>query len=102
WMRCRAMSTLCPCTTLFRSGAGAAARRPEPGLGRVAGAGRAPVRCNLRRPALRRFVGGGERGLHQRAERNRPIPPAGLLVGAVRSEEQTSELQSREKVVCCL
>src|SRR3712207_8647933 len=74
-------STLFPYTTLFRSAAaaGAAARGAAGGVrGRRAGA--AP-----RRPGARRTVGAG-----------------GLNVNCARSEEHTSELQSRQYLVCRL
>src|SRR5690606_39858433 len=76
--------TLFPYTTLFRSFA--RLRRPRPGTGEVPG----PIR---QRP------GRGVRILpcHRRRDRR-----ARVRVQAARSEEHTSELQSRENLVCRL
>ena len=41
-------------------------------------------RHRVRRHLLRRLVGGGERGLHQRPQRHRLLQPHRLLLGAVR------------------
>src|SRR3712207_8964593 len=74
-------STLFPYTTLFRS----RARRPRRRRG--AGAGRGPL-DQRRRPRSR-----GPRGA---------AAPAGRLPRRRRSEEHTSELQSRQYLVCRL
>src|SRR3712207_8922996 len=74
-------STLFPYTTLFRS----RRERPRPGL---VGRGLVPLRPAVAGAA----VGGGEAA-------HRPREPADL---AVRSEEHTSELQSRQYLVCRL
>src|SRR3712207_7720202 len=91
-------STLVPYTTLFRSAggrvgpAGRAARLQW--LLRAAGRPARPavhLRPPLRRPA--------------RADRRRALPrhlPALAGAGAARSEEHTSELQSRQYLVCRL
>src|SRR3712207_8032214 len=81
-------STLFPYTTLFRSGVdqhvGPRADRPEERpLGGDPLLGRALGREGVRAPRLR-----------EAAEQHR--------VGAVRSEEHTSELQSRQYLVCRL
>src|SRR3712207_8975723 len=81
-------STLFPYTTLFRSRAGAEGRPPgtRPALERRAQArGRpAPAAGRERRAALAR------------------ARPADVQARAVRSEEHTSELQSRQYLVCRL
>src|SRR3712207_7921626 len=85
-------STLFPYTTLFRSGAGQ--RVEDADLDRVGRLGR-----------------GGERG--DEAEQGRDAPgragfehtvksPRGFLAARKRSEEHTSELQSRQYLVCRL
>src|SRR5690606_40862991 len=80
-------STLFPYTTLFRSArARAALRRREAAGGREG---------DLQRPAQ----GGEQHALrlpHRGGARRQPVPHAR------RSEEHTSELQSREKLVCRL
>src|SRR3712207_7036543 len=82
-------STLFPYTTLFRSG-----RRPAPRSGARRG-GVAAVRRGRRpvsgHPPSRR--GGGPAGLRL---------GFGLRRGVTRSEEHTSELQSRQYLVCRL
>src|SRR3712207_7533001 len=78
-------STLFPYTTLFRS---ADLLREPPGTARP-GRGRAP-------PA-RRGLRGGDRG-----RGGRPAGEAQEPLGAARSEEHTSELQSRQYLVCRL
>src|SRR3712207_8723796 len=76
-------STLFPYTTLFRSLRGA---RPVAQAGHLQALGpRGPQRA---------------RPLPQR--RRPPPPPAAALGRAVRSEEHTSELQSRQYLVCRL
>src|SRR3712207_8751703 len=83
-------STLFPYTTLFRSRTG----HPPP-----------PVR-----PARKRRPGrGGRRGRRERAptslslgRRSEAVPGAGDRCGSRRSEEHTSELQSRQYLVCRL
>src|SRR3712207_7479281 len=76
-------STLFPYTTLFRS----RARGPHPGRGEPRRAGRD------RLPLARRS-----------GDRHRPQPALGRprLGAALRSEEHTSELQSRQYLVCRL
>src|SRR3712207_8044232 len=77
-------STLFPYTTLFRSGGHRRLR------GRQVEAGR-----------LRQRAGGGHGDLQPRDDR--VDQPRGPFVGArVRSEEHTSELQSRQYLVCRL
>src|SRR3712207_8979011 len=78
-------STLFPYTTLFRS--------PRRGLPRRPAAGVHPARRGdeLRRP-----------GRHHRAERGAADPDLGLDRRRARSEEHTSELQSRQYLVCRL
>src|SRR3712207_8568788 len=79
-------STLFPYTTLFRSAHGVAAPPAPRGERRQGGA---PYRAP-------------HEGLGPRVSR-RPAVPAGLgLAGAARSEEHTSELQSRQYLVCRL
>src|SRR3712207_8438064 len=75
-------STLFPYTTLFRSFAGAASAA-------IAGTVRPPSRCDEVRSALR-IVSAPARSL------------AWILASASRSEEHTSELQSRQYLVCRL
>src|SRR5690606_42065993 len=90
--------TLFPYTTLFRSAAGwqAAADR-RPGALEVVG-----------RQQEKAEAGVDQLGIRQRVERLHPRDPAGeatLATGlgsAARSEEHTSELQSRENLVCRL
>src|SRR3712207_8489254 len=79
-------STLFPYTTLFRSDDGVRPRRGAALLGLLP-----------RLPRGGRRRGGRRRGLPDRAERRRP---AGHR--PVRSEEHTSELQSRQYLVCRL
>src|SRR3712207_7579052 len=88
-------STLFPYTTLFRSdrvechGAGGARRHPvEERLGRVLRQGDAAMRFDHQQPLGAVIVRAAEHG---------PDHP-----GAVRSEEHTSELQSRQYLVCRL
>src|SRR3712207_8974174 len=86
-------STLFPYTTLFRSAAGSAAtlthssgRPPEWGDGpRAEQLGGLPI---FPTPAVGRLSGGGAPRAEQR--------------GGLRSEEHTSELQSRQYLVCRL
>src|SRR3712207_6913937 len=82
-------STLFPYTTLFRS-------RGRPGVAAVGGrSGRRRGRGGLRRRA--------GRGRASRRFRRRGTPRRGLVAGgAARSEEHTSELQSRQYLVCRL
>src|SRR3712207_7185960 len=88
-------STLFPYTTLFRSDVQPGALRLAD---RVGGAGRATARTAF--PAARRAddVGtpGAVRGLHRQP---RALP---ATAGPGRSEEHTSELQSRQYLVCRL
>src|SRR3712207_7701434 len=84
-------STLFPYTTLFRSVAAADGPRARPAPRHRRGSDRP-----LRRPAPR-F---GPRGRPYGPDR---LPRAGALrPGEVRSEEHTSELQSRQYLVCRL
>src|SRR5690349_23738690 len=78
-------STLFPYTTLFRSGARDGGRRD----GRADGA-----------PGLHELQGLDEVDLG--AEHDRLQPPAGAADPVSRSEEHTSELQSRRDLVCRL
>src|SRR3712207_7051566 len=84
-------STLFPYTTLFRSGGGPSARslRADRGRGAAAGA------------RVRAATGGGPRE-GPRARARAPHDPRRGGRGAVRSEEHTSELQSRQYLVCRL
>src|SRR5690606_40005660 len=78
----------CPYTTLFRSG-----RRPR--RGGAPADGRGPQRVEaLPERVHRRHLAGGHRGLGG--------DPASGADGGHRSEEHTSELQSRENLVCRL
>src|SRR3712207_7665324 len=88
-------STLFPYTTLFRS-AHAPTRRRRSCLARVSAR-----QIELARDASE--VAGGERrpALHQRLV-DFPEPPSGLRGVLRRSEEHTSELQSRQYLVCRL
>src|SRR3712207_6877691 len=85
-------STLFPYTTLFRSAVGAggvAAVQEEPS---IVGEDQAALYCTVHGGEVReRYPALGE-------------PGAGLtrLAGTVRSEEHTSELQSRQYLVCRL
>src|SRR3712207_7732834 len=83
-------STLFPYTTLFRSepDRGQVAHRLDAGRGE-----RLEVRVRLERRGLRRG-GGGPLG--------RGLEIGLALLDAVRSEEHTSELQSRQYLVCRL
>src|SRR3712207_7787798 len=84
-------STLFPYTTLFRSGGGA----------RVTRAGRG---CTLRRLTLR-SPNEMKHGPPERARRHdaaSSVAPIALLLPLPRSEEHTSELQSRQYLVCRL
>src|SRR3712207_7673686 len=80
-------STLFPYTTLFRSQRRAGERDPE-GQGRVDAQGQHRARDRQ----------GDGRGLRRRRVRDRRL--RGLRAG--RSEEHTSELQSRQYLVCRL
>src|SRR3712207_8882942 len=82
-------STLFPYTTLFRSGPRGA--DPLPGVGRRA---RPDRRVPLRRPR----VGAGGAGAAALAV----LAHVEALTAAERSEEHTSELQSRQYLVCRL
>src|SRR3712207_7428175 len=91
-------STLFPYTTLFRSRGGAAG---TPGLDGTPGAARAAGRDGRGGPDAAR----GDRLLPHGGD---AAPEQGLggearaVVGAQRSEEHTSELQSRQYLVCRL
>src|SRR3712207_8907750 len=80
-------STLFPYTTLFRSEELAGDRRPGPVAGEAAAR-----------------VGGRDVRLaaEQRDQHPVDIPPAHPLASITRSEEHTSELQSRQYLVCRL
>src|SRR3712207_8232217 len=82
-------STLFPYTTLFRSGAGPAG--PAPGRGGPPG----------RRLRLRRQPGAVAAGGDPRAGDPRRVQLS-IGGGYIRSEEHTSELQSRQYLVCRL
>src|SRR3712207_8196583 len=88
-------STLFPYTTLFRSG------RPRD---RLLGAQPHALRAAPRGPLLR--AQGGRRGLDVRPGGGDRAAPAertrGRVRRAARSEEHTSELQSRQYLVCRL
>src|SRR5690606_41406329 len=84
-------------TTLFRPNRGARPRRrPDPGRVQQ----RALRRPRPRRRPRRALLAGAQRAALRRlpaaARLRRPLP------AAARSEEHTSELQSREKLVCRL
>src|SRR3712207_7070268 len=81
-------STLFPYTTLFRSG-GPSGIQPEAGL---------PKRHPDRRPPLPRRAADDRQAARLFAGR----PPGQALQGRPRSEEHTSELQSRQYLVCRL
>src|SRR3712207_7606256 len=80
-------STLFPYTTLFRSGVHSLALLPRPPFGQRL----------LLRSFRRRSVGVGRAG-----GRHGPRGARGPLVRPCRSEEHTSELQSRQYLVCRL
>src|SRR3712207_8403304 len=79
-------STLFPYTTLFRSGRPVALCESAP---------RAPV-------APSRAEGAGGAVLIASVRRGRPLAPRAPVAPSVRSEEHTSELQSRQYLVCRL
>src|SRR3712207_7290663 len=81
-------STLFPYTTLFRSDGARLLRRRHPLLDDRGGRGRLPAELLPRQPATARRAA-------------RPNPPGGRAVRQ-RSEEHTSELQSRQYLVCRL
>src|SRR3712207_6983407 len=85
-------STLFPYTTLFRSARGRGRRPAQDGARRVRGGDAA------------RLVGRRVRGEHgaERAALRRPRVEHGRERGLRRSEEHTSELQSRQYLVCRL
>src|SRR3712207_7539397 len=84
-------STLFPYTTLFRSERARTLRPSLPGRHGLDGPGRAGV-----------VEVGGVRGVRaRRRSEGRPLR-LGLLVPGFRSEEHTSELQSRQYLVCRL
>src|SRR3712207_7565537 len=84
-------STLFPYTTLFRSEAATPHRGGVGGTPSVAAAGRTDRRCRHRNP--RRAARGGACARRRRL---------GRRVHDARSEEHTSELQSRQYLVCRL
>src|SRR3712207_7867221 len=89
-------STLFPYTTLFRSGilrSHAERRKVLPWLERL---GLHPFRPDL---AAASFSGGNQQKLV--VARNLALPGLSILI-ALRSEEHTSELQSRQYLVCRL
>src|SRR3712207_9009261 len=81
-------STLCPYTTLFRSSAA---------LGGGAGVVLAPPRSPARGSGVAVAAAGG-----LPAAAGRPQGPGADRGGAARSEEHTSELQSRQYLACRL
>src|SRR3712207_8001939 len=85
-------STLFPYTTLFRSG-------QERAKGSVSGEG-SIIHTVLRRP--RKPGGRRERGAHPAQARRRGRLPRASDLLRPRSEEHTSELQSRQYLVCRL
>src|SRR5947209_11316746 len=93
-------STLFPYTTLFRSGAGRegssrslASRRPP----------RSPTAPAPIRREAREFGGSAPRSKPDpAAPAQRPVVKAARCTTAARSEEHTSELQSRQYLVCRL
>src|SRR3712207_8592151 len=83
-------STLFPYTTLFRSGIGNrvwAVRKPS------------PVGFSAPGPALK---GMGPKGEAELVEADARLRDIALTCGRARSEEHTSELQSRQYLVCRL
>src|SRR3712207_8619423 len=80
-------STLFPYTTLFRS------RLGDPGVPRVLGD---PVRAD------RLHRRGADAAAADRPAGRRAVHPRDVLAGRLRSEEHTSELQSRQYLVCRL
>src|SRR5690606_40129305 len=94
--RRRPTATLFPYTTLFRSSAGAAARRPR----------RQRLQCAaLPREASQHALAPVAGGRSQLLLDSQQLVVLGHPVGAARgprSEEHTSELQSRENLVCRL
>src|SRR5690606_41855949 len=92
-----ATATLSPYTTLFRSG-GAVPRRP-PGRDPDTSAGACAVhRAGSARGQRPEPAAGADRGAQTVDRRRRTADPG----PARRPEEHTSELQSREKLVCGL
>src|SRR3712207_7321533 len=90
-------STLFPYTTLFRSGQGQVMIVVDLHRGELG-------HLNDGRPAEEPVLGGPETGDRHHVERS-GLPEVRLAVlttGAVRSEEHTSELQSRQYLVCRL
>src|SRR3712207_8577814 len=85
-------STLFPYATLFRSAAQAAARDAGP-----RGEGPAPARARRRPAHDARVAADGRRAGGAQVP---AAPPA--TAGDLRSEEHTSELQSRQSLVCRL
>src|SRR3712207_7367848 len=88
-------STLFPYTTLFRSGADPAPRRAD--LARARGVLAKSVEVAVEGKDERAGVGD-----LQRPGRDRHALPGKLLDLGLRSEEHTSELQSRQYLVCRL
>src|SRR3712207_8175803 len=87
-------STLFPYTTRFRSRRGARSSRPPRSWGHLHG-----------QPAAQALgaVLGQQRAVDDAGGLGREVPAAGEdLVGRARSEEHTSELQSRQYLVCRL
>src|SRR3712207_7132105 len=81
-------STLFPYTTLFRSRL----------LARLGGPRRQRAEARLAQPLLRAVAG----AVLRVAEHDPPAAPVRVGVGVGRSEEHTSELQSRQYLVCRL
>src|SRR3712207_9175881 len=95
-------STLFPYTTLFRSVRHAAARRPRRAAAARDGLGGRPGRLRERlRLALELLP--GVRAAHGQVAGERAAGAmSGGDAGSLRSEEHTSELQSRQYLVCRL
>src|SRR5690606_39858483 len=91
-LRRRPLSTLFPYTTLFRSPALAGTSFPS-----RARSQRTDPTCRARHRC--RVLRAGDDPVHSRLSARRPHYAAGA---AKRSEEHTSELQSRENIVCRL
>src|SRR5690606_39325141 len=89
------VSTLCPYTTLFRSARAAGGVQGHPRPFRRTQGQRA-------RRHRRQVPPGGAPRPHRAPGGGAGVPPAALPARGVRSEEHTSELQSRENLVCRL
>src|SRR3712207_7567746 len=87
-------STLFPYTTLFRSAEGAAHPQPERGADEVGRVARGPL-ARAHQPGDLLAVALAEPSREEAEQRPH-------VVAALRSEEHTSELQSRQYLVCRL